>query len=466
MIKYKGDALSGSRTKRKRPPSVGFISQGRAGYAVLLLLVALVFGGGGSAAGLANLVVQLAGLAVLAFNRQAIFAFFAQAPRMPVILVAATLLLPLLQLVPLPPAIWQSLPGRDLAVQSYDLIGVQGAWRPFTLSVNRTAMAFFALLPPLAILVLSWDLPERQKRLMLQAVVVAGIIVMLLGAQQLATNNRLLVFYDEVAGSRNLQGTFANRNTAGLMLGIALVALVGAVPWHRAGPVWKLGSVAVAILLVIGVVLTGSRSSMTLLTVPALVAIWNWWIRRGAAHSRKMVVGAVLAVALVIGGGSFLLSGNQRVHQSLTRFDSVEDEERPKIWADTIVAIKRYSPLGAGIGSFDEVFQVDEALENVSLGRAGRAHNDFLEVTLESGIIGILLIGGWMVAVATLGFSARHGGVPLAAVGVLVQLALQSLTDYPLRSQTLLCIAALMFALLLGTREGRSAHEGGLPDRI
>ncbi|WP_395391160.1 O-antigen ligase family protein [Novosphingobium sp. BL-8A] len=458
----KADVLTRARGTGRKRSAPGALPRGRAAVVALLLTVGLLLGGGGSGAGLANMVVQLAGLAALAFHRDAVFDFFAKAPRLPALLVAATVLLPLLQIVPLPPVLWQALPGRDLVAQSYDLIGAQGAWHPFSLSAARTAIAFFSLLAPLAILTLSWNLPEDQKRSLLLVVAAAGMIVVALGAQQLATGNRVLVFYDEVVGSADLQGTFSNRNSGALMLDIALVALVAAVPWRRVAPAWKLGAIAMGFLLVVGVALTGSRSGMMLLMVPGVLAAWAWWSAHDFGRGRrKLAWGALAALVVVIAGGA-LLSGNHRLGQSLSRFTSMEDEQRPIIWKDTIEATRRYWPVGSGIGSFDEVFQVDEALENLSYGRAGRAHNDFLESALESGVLGIVLVAGWAVALCTLGYRAmRRGGPALAAVGAFALITFQSLTDYPLRSQTLLCIAALMLALLLDPGQGRNTVRNG-----
>ncbi|WP_134093962.1 O-antigen ligase family protein [Novosphingobium sp. PhB55] len=431
----------------------------------ILVLVGLLFGGGGSGAGLANLVVQLAGLAILAINGPAVAAFFRTAPRGLVVLVALTLLLPLLQLVPLPPAIWQALPGREFVGQSLDLTGGSDVWMPFSLDPNRTAIAFFALLPALAILVLAWQLGREDKRQLLMLVVACGLIVVLLGAQQLATGNRHLVFYAETIGSPDLQGTFANRNTGGLMLDIALVALVAVFPLRQIRAIWTLGGMATAVLLIVGVVLTRSRTSMLLLLVPAALAAWRWVRWRRPTLTRRTAI-AVGAVVLVLAGAASLLANNQRVQSAFGRFDAVEDEQRPLIWKDTVAASRRYWPVGSGIGSFDDVFQADEALENLSYGRAQRAHDDFLEATLESGLVGIALVLGWAFVLGRLGVAAlRRGGIGLAGVGTFALVALQSITDYPLRSQTLLCLFALMAALLIGAERDEAESRRGAPEQ-
>ena len=89
------------------------------GALAALLLLAVVLGGGGVRYAIANLAVQLAALLVLALRREAILAFLKTAPLALRLLVGASVLLPILQLIPLPPYLWQALPGRDLVAQSF-----------------------------------------------------------------------------------------------------------------------------------------------------------------------------------------------------------------------------------------------------------------------------------------------------------------------------------------------------------
>lgn len=113
------------------------------------------------------------------------------------------------------------------------------------------------------------------------------------------------------------------------------------------------------------------------------------------------------------------------------------------------------------MGTFDEVFQIDESLENITPRRAGRAHNDYLEIAVEAGVVGLAVVALWAIWAAFA--SWRAASTPqrwpaLAGTGILMAVALQSLLDYPLRNQAMLCIAALAVALL--TRAGRSDASG------
>ena len=102
------------------------------------------------------------------------------------------------------------------------------------------------------------------------------------------------------------------------------------------------------------------------------------------------------------------------------------------------------------MGTFDEVFQADESLENLTERRAGRAHNDYIELAIESGFTGLALAAMWLVLMAWLSWKARASQfrwAAWAASATLLAIALQSVTDYPLRNQTMLAVGA--FAVLL-----------------
>lgn len=433
----------------------------RVHQAMLLLVAALMFGGGGSIAGLLNLTVQLVALGLLALNGQVVLDFFRTAPRFIVCLVCGALLLPVVQIIPLPPMIWQSFPGRSLVVESLQLVGRQGDWMSLSLNPRRTIVAFLALVPPLAMLVLSWKLPDEDRRKLVWAVTASGAFVVLLGGQQLATGNQHFVLFAEAFGSSDLQGTFANHNAAGLFLDIALCALIGAYPTRPRKLAWPVGGAVVGVLLLVGLVLTRSRSSMALSLVPMILLTYRLWrARKGKRNFRRLVISAIAAASLLGVGIVGLVVGNQRVQHSLSRFDKIQDP-RPAIWSDTLVSIGRFWPVGSGVGTFDEVFQVDESLETITPGRAARAHNDYLEAALESGLPGIILMAGWLFAVTAICLrAARQGGRDLVSVAVFALLAMQSILDYPLRNQTLLCVAGLMLALMIGPRTTRIHGKG------
>lgn len=420
-----------------------------------LLVVAIAFGGGGTRYAMANLVVQLAALVVLAIRREAVFEFWRSAPGGLRILVGLSLLLPAAQLLPLPPSVWMTLPGRDLVAQSFELVGRSG-WAPASVDPIRTLVALGALVTPFAVLAGGWTLPKHQLLWLGWVVVALGLINFLVGVPQVVSDGTAAILYGEPRAKGVLYGTFANRNTTGIFLvgALSLAALLPA-PLKHPAIIW--GRVAICALLLVGVLLTRSRTALVLAAIPlglASIRAIAWSMRRDRAlemNSKRASLLVLLAIALGVSAiGTTVTIAPGRVADTIDRFEA-KDDARRFIWEDAAYSVSRYWPVGAGMGTFDEVFQVDESLENATLRRAGRAHNDYLEIAIEAGIAGAILVALWLALIGWFSWRARLSRskwTGWAAAGFLLAIALQSITDYPLRNQSMLAIAACMMLLL------------------
>ncbi|KPP94420.1 O-antigen ligase [Erythrobacter sp. HL-111] len=455
-------SLSGSSMGRQSPD---LAVSGRSGLFALgtVLIVAAALGGGGQRYGLANLAVQLTALAALALHPAAFAAFRTSAPLALRALAGLSLLLPLLQLVPLPPAIWTALPGRDLVVQSLEAAGMAG-WMPFSLDPHRTLLALTALVTPLAVLAAGWTLRREQIAMLGWLVVALGILNLLIGAVQVSSPGGRASLFDEVLPEEVLLGTFANRNSTALFLvgALGFAALVPA-PWaRRAELALRVGLCA---LLLLAIILTRSRTGLVLALVPlglAALRALSWSASRGPARgsgrarprSLALTAGAAAVAAALFAGLLVLAPG--RVADTVERFGALDRDARSYIWEDAAYSSSRYWPLGAGMGTFDEVFQIDESLENMTVRRAGRAHNDYLEIAIEAGLPGLVLVAAWLLLVGWLSWQARRSRwrwTGWAGASFLVCIALQSITDYPLRNQTILAAAGLALLALARTAQ-------------
>ncbi|MFU7527409.1 O-antigen ligase family protein [Qipengyuania sp. ASV99] len=439
----------------------------------ILFVFAAVFGGGGSKYGMANLIVQLAALTALSFHRRAFFEFWATSPAGLRVLIAASIMLPLIYLVPLPVNLWQSLPGRELMTESFALIG-EAQWASASVDPIRTLLALTALIAPLALLTIGWNMAQDRLIMVGWIAVGLGLANFLIGIPQVLSAGQSGLLYPENPMPGVLFGTFANRNSTGLLL-VGCVALAALLP-----PPPRLGRSASAIqivtcmLLIVAIILTRSRTALVLTLVPIgavmlRVALAHAGTRtlRGQGESRKAWF-ALVPAALIAGAlGFFLATGPGRVNDVLERFDD-SDDARAYIWEDAAYSADRYWPIGSGMGTFDDVFQIDESLENMTLRTAGRAHNDYLEVAIEAGLPGLTLIAGWLILLGWLIWRARKSrGRWIAWSGgvILLTIALQSITDYPLRNLTMLTFAsyALLILLRFGSPEHSSSRQEVLP---
>jgi hypothetical protein len=161
--------------------------------------------------------------------------------------------------------------------------------------------------------------------------------------------------------------------------------------------------------------------------------------------------------------GLVLLFGSQfALYRLLERFEADPlGDARVAFARNTWEAAWTFMPFGSGLGSFVPVYQMFERPEDALLDKfANRAHNDLLEVWLEAGIVGLLLISlflGWLVLMIWRVWRPTQlpNQLPIdvllmrAASVVLVLLLLHSLVDYPLRTTALSVLFAFCCGLLL-----------------
>ncbi|WP_161782167.1 O-antigen ligase family protein [Erythrobacter longus] len=402
--------------------------------------------------------VQLTAIGALAFHRDAFLKFWLEAPFALKLLASASVLLPALFLIPLPPQVWTALPGRELVAQSLELAGGIG-WTTASVDPVRTLLAITALITPLAVLFIGWKAPRAHLITLGWVVVILGLANVAVGIFQVLSNGATGLFYPEIPMPGILFGAFANRNTAGLFLVACLTfaALLPAPP--QAGQAALPARIIICLLLLVAILLTRSRTSLVIAFLP-IAALCLRVLRQKISTPRKgqrgnetrkwatlaavvLTLGAVASVGVMVPG---------RLGDVIERFQSDRTDARTYIWEDASYSASRYWPVGSGMGTFDDVFQTDESLENITQRRAGRAHNDYLEVAIEAGAPGLLLITGWLALLAWLSWQARgreDRWIAWSGSITLVALALQSVTDYPLRNQTMLAIAGFALVVLV-----------------
>lgn len=417
--------------------------------------------------GLANLVVQLSALAILAFHREAFVSFWKSSPIALRALTAVSLLLPALYLIPLPDSLWSGLPGRDLVATSLDLIDARG-WRSLSVDPARTLVALSGLIVPLVILTVGWSIPRRHLMTVGWVVVALGLACFLLGVLQVLSGGTTAVIYPERGPTGLLYGTFANRNSTGVFLVAALtLAALLPLPLSRPHPAALPVRLAICALLLLAIVLTRSRTAFVLAAIPIALglarAFWASRENRGESRGRRGSLAVFGSIFLALAAlASVVAVAPGRIGDTLERFEATDDA-RVYIWEDAAYSAQRYWPIGAGMGTFDEVFQVDESLEFLTKRRAGRAHNDYIELAIEAGVPGLAIATGWLLLVGWLSWKAGRSQFRWPAWGcgaILLAIALQSITDYPLRNQTMLAVAAFALLLLARVASARDREAG------
>jgi len=248
-------------------------------------------------------------------------------------------------------------------------------------------------------------------------------------------------------------GFFANVNNMAMLLLACLPFLAAVLASAKRKSVQRYSAMVAlcagaALAMLIGVVVAGSLAGYGLL-VPVLAASALLLIkRRGARRVVAGVAGLLLAGAV----GALVLSPTGT---GLTA-PSTSAESRPIIMSTTAEAAKDFLPFGSGLGTFREVYQLYEDHDRLGNIHVNHAHNDYLELMLELGIPGAVLLlaflAWWVRSVAN---AWRHANVSpyarAASIASAVLLA-HSLVEFPVRTAALSACFAMCLALLVERR--------------
>lgn len=372
-------------------------------------------------------------------------------------LLLATVLLVLLQLVPLPPSLWAALPGREFLL-SAPLS--QEAWRPWSLAPSTTINAASSLIVPVAILYLVSAIPQEE-RAWLPAIMLGAIFFsMLVGLLQFSGFIIDNPFINDSRGS--VGGTFANRNHFALFL--AMGCLIAPV-WAFAGKQsagWR-APVALALmtLFALTILATGSRAGiLTGLLALALGLALCWHDLRRALHGAPRWVFPMLIAAIVSVIALFILVSiaADRTESVRRAFEIDPGQDMRTRGLPTVLSmIAAYFPAGAGFGGFDPVFRLHEPFQLLKPTYFNHAHNDFLEIVLEGGLPALLLllvaiIWYGMASVSAWRASGRHSVLPKLGAAILFLILVASAFDYPVRTPMMMAIIVIAASWLCQNR--------------
>ena len=431
----------------------------------------MLFGGGARQGLWSDVVVQLAALPLLAW---ALFRLrtlqLSGNARRAVILLCAIIALPLIQLVPLPPKIWASLPGRPEITAAYKAAGMTLPWLPLSFDPASTWYALMSLLPPAAVFLAALSL-ERQRlgALVMLILIVVAVSVPLDLLQMMGGPESSLRFY-AITNDDRAVGFFANANHDAALL---YSAVPFAAAWAIAvaqGRGEKRSINLLFLLLLIGgifvaLALTRSRAGLILGVLAGLLCfVLVGQSMRGRFARRALVFVAILNLAALLLAFQFGFVGlAQKEHGA----SLISDIRWPVAKVTTQAALANL-PFGTGFGTFVPVYDTFAPrtllLEDHYVNHA---HDDWLELLLTGGIPAALIAGlflGWFVWSSVLVWRSRppsgksvDAALERAASLVIALLLLHSVVDYPLRTAAISVLFAIACAFLAVDRVGGAA---------
>jgi O-antigen ligase len=311
------------------------------------------------------------------------------------------------------------------------------------------------------------DTPHRL-HVMVRTIMIFGFCLAVFGLTQSFTSPTKVYWMRELNQSTAF-GPFINRHHfAGYMeLTIALplgLLFAGSVDKEK-----RLLYIFIAGLMGVALVMTASRGGIISLVAEVMffvvvTAIWRKHsddrhrrYSRLKAVALRLGLGAVLLVSLFI--GVLTLGGEMSINRLIV--DSVNTNDpttgRAHFWSVTLQIIKAHPLIGTGLGAFGVVYTKFDSRNG--LFRLEQAHNDYLQVLSDGGIIGAALALGFVGLLFYRAF-VRAGsrddfrrGVALASAGGCFAVLVHSFFDFTLHTTS----NALLFLVLaaLATLNGR-----------
>lgn len=440
----------------------------RAYVAIALLLAAFLLGGGSRADIASLLLLRPLSAVVLVYALWKYGSLFWQERWLPG-LVIAVVLLPVLHLVPLPPAIWSELPGRGVAADSFRAAGMSLPWQAISMTPNATLNALLALMLPVATLLLCFSLDRDQQAGLLRVALVIGMASGLLGLLQAIGSPTSPLYLYRITNNGMAVGLFANRNHQAIFLACLLPLLAAHLSLIKARQetvtFQKTLTIAAAVFLIPLILVTGSRNGLLLMGLAIPAAFWIY--RAPLAVGRRIEMSSARKLSfsayITIGAGmvALLVFASLRAPAFNRLFaEDVASDMRWTSFSTLMHAAGELFPFGSGLGSFVEIYKVYEPYNLLSPNYFNHAHNDYMEIWVTGGLPAVLIL--LIAAVLLFGAvrlairpdqrmsSSRDDLILLrTGVSVLTLLAIASVGEYPLRTPSLAAFAALAVAWIV-----------------
>lgn len=430
-------------------------------FLILCVLLAIAWlAGGGSRADLMGQVVVRSATWALAILAICIGVRPAPSAVRPVLLILiAALAVVSIQLVPLPPAVWQALPGRHVLSAAASLAGEPQPWRPLAIAPDAAINAASSLTTPIAVLLLLSALKEGERAWMPAVLLGMASAAMLVGLLQFTGAGFNNIFVNSTPGE--VSGPFANRNHFALFLAIGcLIAPVWAFLGERE-ITWRApAAIGLVLLFELTILASGSRAGMLagMVALALALAFARHGIRRALDTSPRWLFPAIVAGILAVFAAFLLISIAADRAVSIHRAVSIGTGEDMRTRGLPVVLgmIREYFPVGAGVGSFDPLFRMHEPFDLLKRTYFNHAHNDFLEVVFEAGLPGLVLLAA---AIAWWGWASIRVwrrkvdvDVLLARLGSAILLLVlgASAVDYPARTPLIMVTMVLAAGWLYG----------------
>ena len=248
-------------------------------------------------------------------------------------------------------------------------------------------------------------------------------------------------------------GSFVNRHNFAAYMEMAIAVPLGLIFSGAVQRDKRLIYVTAIGLMGIALILSGSRGGLVSLLAEIVFILILTAKTRGSSQIALKIGLAVLLIGVIV-GGSMLIGGES----SLTRIAETSasndiSTNRTHIWNVTLQVIKNNLPFGAGIGAFAAAYTPYDTMNGIE--RVEQAHNDYLQILADAGIVGLLLAGFFVYGLFRTGLkniktdNILRRGVAIGALAGCFAILVHSLFDFVLHTTAVTVLFLILASLVV-----------------
>ena len=321
---------------------------------------------------------------------------------------------------------------------------------PFATQVS--AIHFIALFFFLSVLLVLLDSASRIRRLAIVITVFGFAYAFFAILQSVLSPLKIYGIYEATAPF----GSFVNRHNFAAYMEMALAVPLGLI---FAGAITKdkrLLYITAIALIGVSLLLSGSRGGLIAFLTEIIFLVLLTTGTKSRSNLALRLGLAVLLFVAVIGGAIFVGGETSLTRVAETAASSDLTTGRSNIWSVTIDVIKANLPFGAGFGAFGVAYTPHDTMSG--LERVEQAHNDYLQVLADAGLVGLVIGAFFLFRLFVAGRAAAaikntyRRGIAFGALAGIFAILVHSIFDFVLHTTAVSVLFLTLVALLIACR--------------
>jgi hypothetical protein len=298
-----------------------------------------------------------------------------------------------------------------------------------TKSFIETLRVLLSALCALMVLIAALSLSYAQARQLMPFLYIALYCNLLMGAVQFSSRTRIRedLFDYSLAG-----GFFVNPNHFSTFLILFIPFLMFSILYEKRKRFAVFTLCAVLLVLLAANSMAGVGLGLVVTVASAL----------GLMERRHLSLYAVLGGLLLL---AVYLVGFQN---QISTESSVSTTTRYQFAMTTLEGIRAYFWTGVGYGTFADAYPMFMRPEDVQRWYVNHAHNDYLELVFEGGVLALLLILAYLLLFVRQSWLSWSDPFKRAAAIAIAIILIHSTVDYPIRTFAILLMFAVLNAIL------------------